>query len=71
MGSMAYIRKVYGVPAKRGGRVRFTDRAGKPWTGRIKSARGPHLRVAFPEFPRATALLHPTWNLEYMEESKQ
>ena len=64
---MQYIRDVYKVPAKRGGQVRYTDGSGKTWTGRIKSARGPYLRVAFSGFPRATAIMHPTWNLEYLE----
>ncbi len=66
MQHMAKIRKQYGVPAKRGGMVRFTDTEGKVWIGTIKSARGPHLRVYFPEFPRARAIMHPTWNLEYL-----
>ena len=64
--SMEYVRKFYGVPAKRGGKIRFTDSDGKVWEGRIKSARGPHIRCAMKDFPRATAILHPTWNVEYL-----
>ena len=64
---MQYIRDHYKVPAKRGGTVRFTDTSGKKWVGRIKSAAGHRLRVAFPDFPRATAILHPTWNVEYLD----
>lgn len=39
--SMDYIRKTYGVPAKRGGRVIYTGSAlHKAIGGTIKSARG-------------------------------
>lgn len=64
--SMKYIRDRYGVPAKRGARIRFTDSNGVQWIGRVKSAPGHRIHVAFPEFPRGTAILHPTWNVEYL-----
>jgi len=38
--SLAYIRRVYHVPAFRGRRVRVCGRR-----GRITSARGPHVRI--------------------------
>jgi len=58
--SLAYIRAAYGVPAKRGGRVKYGDQYGT-----ITSARGPYLRVRFEgeTYPR---LLHPTWHVEYL-----
>ena len=43
--SLEYIRRTYGVPARRGMRVRYTDGDGVIWNGAITSAKGPHLRV--------------------------
>jgi hypothetical protein len=59
--SMIYIRKAYGVPAKRGGRVRYRGREGT-----ITSACGPHLRVRF-DGDKRTSILHPTWSVDYLE----
>jgi hypothetical protein len=64
--SMEWIRKTYHVPAKRGGRIRFTDSIGGKWEGRITSARGPYLVVRIPGY-RQRARLHPTWNVEYLD----
>jgi hypothetical protein len=64
--SMQRIRSVYGVPAKRGGQIRFTDSNGAIWHGRIKSARHGRLRVALENWPRETVILHPTWQVEYL-----
>jgi hypothetical protein len=64
--SLAYIRKTYGVPAKRGARVRFTpDTRDKPHDGRIMSASGQYLRVKLEGYTRP-CLCHPTWQLEYL-----
>ena len=63
--SMHQRRSSYGVPAKRGGEIRFTDRTGGIWQGRIKSARHGRLRVALDDLPGETAIFHPTW-LEYL-----
>jgi len=62
--SLAYIRRTYGVPAKRYGRVRFLD--GKAREGTIVKARGHYLRVRFDGeyIPRT---LHPTWRIEYLK----
>lgn len=65
---LPYIRKTYGVPAKRGGRVRFTDSDGVVWNGRITSASGQYLLVLVDDrVPgyRGRLRLHPTWNVEY------
>lgn len=61
---MDYIRSFYGVPAKRGGRVRFFGKAGT-----ITSAKGPHLRVRF-DGERRSRCLHPTWGVEYVNADK-
>lgn len=66
--SLAYIRTTYGVPAKRGMRVRYTDEGGAIWNGTITSARGPHLRVLVDDRVqgyRGRLILHPTHRVEY------
>lgn len=63
--SMDYIRRTYGVPAKRGGRVQFTA-ADYKRCGTIVGARGQYLRVRWDEDKRTTSS-HPTWMLAYLE----
>ena len=63
--SMGYIRQHYGVPAKRGGRIEFTDTNGAKWRGTIRSARDGRLRVQLDGL-RTTETLHPTWNVLYL-----
>jgi len=67
--SMQYIRSHYGVPAKRGGRVRFTDSDGRVFHCIIRSASGAYLRVST-DAPitgrQRVKILHPTWNVEYL-----
>lgn len=68
--SMATIRRQYKVPAKRGGRLCFTDTNGVKFFCTIKSARDGHLRVLVDDRVlgyRGRMLLHPTWNVEYLE----
>lgn len=43
--SMEYVRKTYGVPAKRGGRVIAKDGMGRTTTGTITGARSGYLRI--------------------------
>lgn len=63
--SMAYIRKYYGVPAKRGGRVEYTgDR--QPIRGTITSATNGRINVRF-DGDRHTSHLHPTWEIRYLD----
>jgi hypothetical protein len=59
---MADIRKYYGVPAKRGAKIKFQGIECK-----ILSARGPYLRV---KGPSKRFNIHPTWQVEYMQEEK-
>jgi hypothetical protein len=63
---LEYIRDAYRVPARLGRRVRLTS-DGKSREGTIQGARGPHLLVLFDGelFP---ASVHPTWNLDYLED---
>jgi hypothetical protein len=63
--SMKYIRDHYGVPAKRGGRVRFTGGSNGPITGTITSSHGPHLRILF-DGDKHSLPVHPTWEIEYL-----
>jgi hypothetical protein len=62
--SMEWIRKNYGVPAKRGGRVEYTGE-GRPELGTIRSARGSHLQIQL-DGVKHTMPFHPTWRLRYL-----
>ena len=62
---MDYIRRYYGVPAKRGGRVRYTG-DGTPKLGTITGTQGPHLVIRL-DGERRTYGYHPMWRLEYLE----
>ena len=65
--SMKYIREHYGVPAKRGGRVRFAPDGNRYLTceGVIVGSRGAHLRIRMGEEKRS-GIYHPTCDLEYL-----
>lgn len=66
--SMAWVRKHYKVPAKRGMRVRYTGEGDdKPELGTIRSARGGHLQIQM-DSSRFALPFHPTWKLEYLPE---
>lgn len=60
---MKYIRDHYRVPAKRGGRIRFTGGMSGAVEGVIVGSRGQYLRVRFGD---DIATLHPTWEVEYL-----
>lgn len=67
--SIAYIRKYYGVPAKRGGRVRYTgEGSDKPEYGTITSATNGRLNIRLDRF-KVSHPFHPTWELEYLESA--
>lgn len=66
--SMAYIRKTYGVPAKRGARVEYTG-CGKKMAGTIRSAHGGHLRIQL-DGQKHAGNYHPTWELRYLAEQE-
>jgi hypothetical protein len=63
--SMDQLRKAYDVPAKRGGRIEFTDSNGAKWRGIIRSSRYARLRVSLDGL-RTISILHPTWNIKYL-----
>ena len=63
--SMQYIRDYYGVPAKRGGRVRYMGDK----TGKITGTKGPHLRIRL-DGEKVIHSYHPRWNIEY-EDSEE
>ena len=63
-GQMGYIRKMYAVPAKRGGRVIYTGGV-KDRKGTIISARNAHLRIRMDD-NNTIILCHPTWKMEYL-----
>ena len=70
--SMKYIRSYYKVPAKRGGRIKYIDGFGTSWFCRIMSARDGRLRVLPDDRIKncnTRLILHPTWNLEYLEDN--
>lgn len=56
--SFEYVRERYGVPARRGGLIRFQ---GEP--GRILSASGGYI---FADVDGRRCKLHPTWEVEYL-----
>jgi hypothetical protein len=65
--SMEYIRKHYGVPAKRGGKVRFAPYGNRylACEGVIVGSRGAHLKIRMGDEKRA-GIYHPTCDLEYL-----
>ena len=73
--SMDYIRKTYGVPARRGGRLIYTDSDGVKFHCTIKSATNSgHLKVLVDDrVPgyRGRMKLHPTWQVEYLTPNVQ
>lgn len=62
---MEYIRKTYGVPAKRLGRVEYTG-GQTPRSGTITGASGGSLKVCM-DGHRHSAKYHPTWELRYLD----
>lgn len=66
--SIAWIRKTYGVPAKRGTRVRYTGDCtarGEPRLGTIGGAAGQYLRIRM-DGDSFSGRYHPTYALEYL-----
>lgn len=62
--SMEYIRKTYGVPAMRGGRIEYSGK-GFLQTGTIKSAKNGRLKVLM-DGDKNAGSYHPTWNIRYI-----
>lgn len=66
--SFDYIRKYYGVPAKRGGRVEYTG-SNKSELGTITSANGSHLNIRLDRFKHAMPF-HPTCEIRYLDSAQ-
>jgi len=64
--SMEYVRNYYGVPAKRGGRIKYTPDIGNPVYATILSATH-YLFVRFDNTNTRSGPLHPTWQIEYLD----
>lgn len=64
----AYVRSYYGVPAHKGGRIRFHYNGED---GTIVGFDGQYLVVAWDssagEAAKAASRLHPTWKVEYLD----
>lgn len=63
-GNMERIRKWYGVPAKRGGRVAYT-RNGHREFGTIRGACSNYLKIQL-DGRKNVSFFHPTWCIEYL-----
>ena len=68
--SMAYIRRYYSVPAKRGGTIEYGASDGESILAKITGSRGAQLRARMQRtdgtFNRRSALFHPTWHIRYL-----
>lgn len=65
--SLAWIRKNYRVPAKRGGRIEYTGER-RSQLGTICGASGSHLSIRL-DGARHTTPFHPTWEIRYLDET--
>ncbi len=63
--SLHWIRKTYGVPARRGFRVEYTGRPA-PILGTITGANGGRLKIRL-DGEKHSRSYHPTWELRYLE----
>ena len=63
---MMWIRKYFGVPAKRGGRVEFCG-GNEPLFGTITSARNGRLMIML-DGAKTSMPFHPTWKLKYLNQ---
>lgn len=69
--SMEYIRKTYGVPAKRGAAIEFRGNIGPtPMRGVIIGSLDGKLRVRM-DNETVTRILHPTWEIKYLPPSSE
>lgn len=61
-GGLAYIRKLYGVPARRGARVEYDGQRGV-----ITGAINAHVRIRL-DGETKSRIYHPTWKIKYLPE---
>lgn len=65
---MEYIRSHYGVPARRGAKVIFTDPKLGNMAMVITGSRGQYILLRPANDPKAASKpYHPTWNILYLE----
>ena len=67
--TLSWIRRIYGVPARRSARVVYAG-GDRPQAGTITGARGGHLRIRLDGQPRSR-VFHPTWKLDYAARDVQ
>jgi hypothetical protein len=64
-GGMNYVRRTYGVPIKRGRRIRFWGERSSSVELVVRSA--PHAILASETPTSRRLVLHPTWRVEYLD----
>lgn len=64
--SFKYIQDCYGVPAKRGQKVKHRERYGV-----ITSATGQYINIRFDGDKDSTGPFHPTSEIEYINEEEK
>ena len=63
--SLDYIKEMYGVPAEKNGRIKYTGNPGVVLLGTIIGARGGHLEIKLDD-EKESGFYHPTWEIEYL-----
>ena len=64
--TLQQIRKYHNVPAKRGGRVRYTGHQdGRPRTGTIVGSKHGYIQIRL-DGEKFVGNYHPNWELEYL-----
>lgn len=63
--SMEYIRETYGVPAEKGGRVKYTNGSGVATEGAITGTHAAYIKVKM-DGNKLSKCYHPTYNIEYL-----
>lgn len=66
MTNFEYIRSYYGVPAKRGARIRYRGKN----LGTITSTQAAGLRIRMDGEKYSDGPYHPTWEMEYLDAEK-
>ena len=66
--SLEYINKTYSVQAEQGGRIKYTyPKPAKFGTIKGSMSDGQYIEVLF-DGEKRTVRLHPTWEIEYLQE---
>lgn len=63
------LSDAYGIPAKRGARVRYSFGLDGPRIGTVVSSDGQYIRIRFESNPdRIEGPFHPTWEMTWLDE---